>query len=107
MLKRQILAKQFDQQGVSAIVYTDIARDGMMQGVNVEATVRLGSGLFYTCYRVGRYYQYGRYYRSEGASKIRVFRARLLVELSTKEPWMSRRLSIIVTPVWRCNSELR
>jgi phosphoribosylformimino-5-aminoimidazole carboxamide ribotide isomerase len=35
------LAKQFDQQGVSAIVYTDIARDGMMQGVNVEATVRL------------------------------------------------------------------
>lgn len=35
------LAKQFDEQGVSAIVYTDIARDGMMQGVNVEATVRL------------------------------------------------------------------
>lgn len=35
------IAKQFDQQGVSAIVYTDIARDGMMQGVNVEATVRL------------------------------------------------------------------
>jgi phosphoribosylformimino-5-aminoimidazole carboxamide ribotide isomerase len=27
--------------GVSAIVYTDIARDGMMQGVNIEATVRL------------------------------------------------------------------
>lgn len=35
------LAKQFDEQGVSAIVYTDIARDGMMQGVNVEATVRM------------------------------------------------------------------
>jgi phosphoribosylformimino-5-aminoimidazole carboxamide ribotide isomerase len=35
------LAKQFDEQGVSSIVYTDIARDGMMQGVNVEATVRL------------------------------------------------------------------
>lgn len=35
------LAKQFDDHGVSAIVYTDIARDGMMQGVNVEATVRL------------------------------------------------------------------
>jgi phosphoribosylformimino-5-aminoimidazole carboxamide ribotide isomerase len=27
---------------VSAIVYTDIARDGMMQGVNVEATVAMG-----------------------------------------------------------------
>ncbi len=35
------LAKQFEQAGVSAIVYTDISRDGMMQGVNVEATVRL------------------------------------------------------------------
>jgi len=35
------LARKFDEQGVSAIVYTDIARDGMMQGVNVEATVRL------------------------------------------------------------------
>jgi len=35
------LAKQFSDVGVSAIVYTDIARDGMMQGVNVEATVRL------------------------------------------------------------------
>jgi phosphoribosylformimino-5-aminoimidazole carboxamide ribotide isomerase len=35
------LAKRFEQNGVSAIVYTDISRDGMMQGVNVEATVAL------------------------------------------------------------------
>ena len=35
------LAKQFRNDGVSAIVYTDIARDGMMQGVNLEATVQL------------------------------------------------------------------
>ena len=35
------LAKQFANDGVSAIVYTDIARDGMMEGVNVEATHRL------------------------------------------------------------------
>ena len=33
------LAKKFESDGVSAIVYTDIDRDGMMQGVNVEATV--------------------------------------------------------------------
>ncbi len=32
------LAQRFEDQGVSAIVYTDISRDGMMQGVNVEAT---------------------------------------------------------------------
>ena len=35
------LAREFEEVGVSAIVYTDIARDGMMQGVNVEATQRL------------------------------------------------------------------
>jgi phosphoribosylformimino-5-aminoimidazole carboxamide ribotide isomerase len=35
------LARQFESAGVSAIVYTDIARDGMMQGVNVEATVEM------------------------------------------------------------------
>ncbi len=41
------LAIQFREAGVSAIVYTDIARDGMMQGVNVEATAKLArdSGL--------------------------------------------------------------
>lgn len=35
------LARQFSSDGVSAIVYTDIARDGMMQGVNIEQTVQL------------------------------------------------------------------
>ncbi len=35
------LAKRFEQDGVSSIVYTDIARDGMMQGVNASATADL------------------------------------------------------------------
>ena len=35
------LARQFEEDGVAAIVYTDIARDGMMQGVNVEQTVAM------------------------------------------------------------------
>lgn len=35
------LAKRFADDGVDAIVYTDISRDGMMQGVNVEATAAL------------------------------------------------------------------
>ena len=39
------LARRFADAGVSAIVYTDIARDGMMQGVNVEATLEVaGAG---------------------------------------------------------------
>ncbi len=39
------LAQIFERDGVEAIVYTDISRDGMMQGVNVEATVRLAQAI--------------------------------------------------------------
>ena len=39
------MAKQFQQDGVQSIVYTDIGRDGMMQGVNVEATVALAKAI--------------------------------------------------------------
>ncbi len=39
------LALQFQNYGVAAIIYTDISRDGMMQGVNVEATARLARAI--------------------------------------------------------------
>ena len=35
------LAQQFEEDGVHAIIYTDISRDGMMQGVNLESTKAL------------------------------------------------------------------
>jgi phosphoribosylformimino-5-aminoimidazole carboxamide ribotide isomerase len=35
------LAQKFEDYGVDAILYTDIGRDGMMTGVNIEATVEL------------------------------------------------------------------
>lgn len=35
------MAQHFERDGVAAIVYTDIGRDGMMSGVNMEATVAL------------------------------------------------------------------
>lgn len=35
------LAQQFAEMGISAIIYTDIGRDGMLQGVNVAATAAL------------------------------------------------------------------
>ena len=40
-LRATDLARQFEADGVAAIVYTDIARDGMMRGVNVDATVTM------------------------------------------------------------------
>lgn len=39
------LAKRFENDGVSSIVYTDIGRDGMMTGCNVEATVNLANAI--------------------------------------------------------------
>jgi phosphoribosylformimino-5-aminoimidazole carboxamide ribotide isomerase len=39
------LAKKFEDYGVESIIYTDIGRDGMLSGVNVEATVKLARGL--------------------------------------------------------------
>jgi len=39
------MARHFEEDGVEAIIYTDIARDGMMQGVNIEATVELAESV--------------------------------------------------------------
>lgn len=39
------LARKFEGYGVEAVIYTDIGRDGMLTGVNIEATVRLARGL--------------------------------------------------------------
>ncbi len=39
------LAQQFESNGVEAIIYTDISRDGMMSGVNVEATAKLARAI--------------------------------------------------------------
>ncbi len=39
------MALRFEAMGVEAIVYTDISRDGMMNGVNVEATVKLAQSI--------------------------------------------------------------
>ena len=39
------LGKKFEDYGVEALVYTDIGRDGMMSGVNIEATLRLARAI--------------------------------------------------------------
>jgi phosphoribosylformimino-5-aminoimidazole carboxamide ribotide isomerase len=39
------MAKRFEDDGVEAIVYTDISRDGMMKGVNIEATVKMARAI--------------------------------------------------------------
>jgi phosphoribosylformimino-5-aminoimidazole carboxamide ribotide isomerase len=39
------LARRFEDDGVSAIVYTDIGRDGMLTGPNVEATAALANAI--------------------------------------------------------------
>jgi len=39
------IARRFEDVGVSAIVYTDIARDGMLKGLNLDATVALADSI--------------------------------------------------------------
>ena len=39
------LARKFEDYGVESIVYTDIGRDGMLTGINIDATVRLAQAL--------------------------------------------------------------
>jgi phosphoribosylformimino-5-aminoimidazole carboxamide ribotide isomerase len=39
------IAKRFEDAGVAAIIYTDIARDGLLQGLNLDATVELADAV--------------------------------------------------------------
>ena len=39
------LAKKYEDYGVEALVYTDIGRDGMMTGINIEATLKLAQSI--------------------------------------------------------------
>ena len=39
------LGQKFEEYGVESIIYTDIGRDGMLSGVNIEATVKLSESL--------------------------------------------------------------
>jgi phosphoribosylformimino-5-aminoimidazole carboxamide ribotide isomerase len=39
------LGKKFEDYGVEAIIYTDIGRDGMLSGINIDATVKLAQAL--------------------------------------------------------------
>jgi len=39
------LAKKFEDYGIEGVIYTDIGRDGMLSGVNIEATVKLAQAL--------------------------------------------------------------
>jgi phosphoribosylformimino-5-aminoimidazole carboxamide ribotide isomerase len=39
------IARRFEDAGVAAIIYTDIARDGLLQGLNLEATIALAEAV--------------------------------------------------------------
>jgi phosphoribosylformimino-5-aminoimidazole carboxamide ribotide isomerase len=39
------IARRFEDAGVAAIVYTDIARDGMLKGLNIDATIALAEAI--------------------------------------------------------------
>ena len=48
------LARRFEDAGVAAIVYTDVARDGMLKGLNLDATIALADAVSIPVDRFGR-----------------------------------------------------
>jgi phosphoribosylformimino-5-aminoimidazole carboxamide ribotide isomerase len=47
------LARKFEDYGVEGVIYTDIGRDGMLTGINIEATVKLAQALTMPVYASG------------------------------------------------------
>lgn len=47
------LAKKFEDYGCDSIIYTDISRDGMLSGVNIESTVELAKNIKIPVYASG------------------------------------------------------
>jgi len=39
------IAKRFEDAGIAAIIFTDIARDGLLRGLNLDATIALASSI--------------------------------------------------------------
>jgi phosphoribosylformimino-5-aminoimidazole carboxamide ribotide isomerase len=39
------IARRFEDAGVAAIIYTDVARDGMLKGLNLDATIALADAI--------------------------------------------------------------
>jgi phosphoribosylformimino-5-aminoimidazole carboxamide ribotide isomerase len=39
------IARQFEDAGVAAIIYTDISRDGLLKGLNLDATIALADAI--------------------------------------------------------------
>ena len=39
------VARRFEDAGVAAMIYTDIARDGLLKGLNLEATIALAEAV--------------------------------------------------------------
>ena len=48
------LGRRFEDAGVAAIIYTDIARDGVLKGLNIEATLALAEAVADPGHRLGR-----------------------------------------------------
>ena len=48
------LGRRFEDAGVAALIYTDIARDGVLKGLNVEATLALAEAVVDSGHRFGR-----------------------------------------------------
>ncbi len=69
------LGRRFEDAGVAALIYTDISRDGVMQGLNVAATVALAEAVAHAGHRLGRA-RLDRGYPAPARTRLRAARRR-------------------------------
>ena len=61
------IGQKFEDWGVESIIYTDIGRDGMLSGINIDATVKAGPGFEHPRDRLGRPVEHGRHRAARAA----------------------------------------
>ncbi len=49
------IAQRFEDAGVAAIIFTDIARDGLLKGLNLDATIALAERISLSRHRLRRF----------------------------------------------------
>ena len=69
------LAKKFEDYGVEGVIYTDIGRDGMLTGINIEATVKLAQALTIPVIASGGLCEHGRHRSACARSRTKASKA--------------------------------
>ena len=87
------IARRFEDAGVAAIIYTDVARDGMLKGLNLDATIALADAISIPVIASGGLGLDRRHQGAAGAARAQAAKAPSPAARSMTGGWMRRRRS--------------